>query len=121
MYDLCIKQKNKRPGYPGNDLKSNTMKTTFNSLKTQVNKATGQQFIQTAKKTTFWKQMKEIDETSGKTLRANFMELVYGTNKPFETYDLMFKAYCTALGLKASKCDEINWLGGTSDINVITE
>ena len=97
------------------------MKTTFNSLKTQVNKTTGQQFIQTAKKTTFWKQMKEIDETSGKTLRANFMELVYGTNKPFETYDLMFKAYCTALGLKASKCDEINWLYGTSDINAITE
>ena len=101
--------------------KSNTMKTTFNSLKTQVNKATGQQFIQTAKKTTFWKQMKEIDETSGKTLRANFMALVYGTNKPFETYDLMFKAYCTALGLKASKWEEINWLDGTSDINAITE
>lgn len=82
---------------------------------------TGQQFIQTAKKTTFWKQMKEIDETSGKTLRADFMELVYGTNKPFETYDLMFKAYCTALGLKASKWEEINWLDGTSDINAITE
>lgn len=34
----------------------------------------------TMNKTTFWKQMKEIDETSGKTLRANFMALVYGTS-----------------------------------------
>ena len=33
----------------------------------------------------------------------------------------MFKAYCTALGLKASKCEEINWLDGTSDINVINK
>ena len=30
LYYLCIKQKNKRPGYPGDDLKSNTMnRTTF--------------------------------------------------------------------------------------------
>lgn len=73
-------KRTKDPAIRGMIKKSNTMKTTFNSLKTQVNKATGQQFIQTAKKTTFWKQMKEIDETSGKTLRANFMALVYGTS-----------------------------------------
>ena len=71
LYYLCIKQKNKRPGYPGDDLKSNTMNRT-------------------------------TIHTDGK-------------------YDLMFKAYCTALGLKAIKWEEINWLDGTSDINVINK
>ena len=66
-------KRTKDPAIRGMIKKSNTMKTTFNSLKTQV------------------------------------------------TYDLMFKAYCTALGLKASKWEEINWLDGTSDINAITE